>query len=74
MKEEYIGMKSVLSKTFKLIQVLARDNKEVQETIFYNMDILLEVTLVPSDLALALKEVRNYRDHFSVSNNIDTIF
>ncbi|CAC5357472.1 unnamed protein product [Mytilus coruscus] len=57
LEEHYHGMKSIFSKSLKLVQVLAKDNKEVQESLFYYLDTLLEVSIVPSDLALALKEL-----------------
>lgn len=39
------------------MKLLARENKEVQEKLFHHLDTLLSVQIVPSDLALSLKEV-----------------
>lgn len=50
-------MKKIFSKTLWLMKLLARENKEVQEKLFQHLDTLLSVQIVPSDLALALKEV-----------------
>ncbi|XP_076109900.1 inositol 1,4,5-trisphosphate-gated calcium channel ITPR2-like isoform X1 [Mytilus galloprovincialis] len=57
LEEHYHRMKSIFSKSLKLVQVLSKDNKEVQESLFYHLDTLLEVSIVPSDLALAIKEL-----------------
>lgn len=50
-------MAAVFAKALRLIAVLAKENKEAQEDFFYHIDALLEVAIVPSDLAMALKEV-----------------
>ena len=50
-------MKQIFSKTLWLMKLLARENKEVQEKLFHHLDTLLSVQIVPSDLALSLKEV-----------------
>ena len=56
-QEQYSGMKKVFQKTLYLLRLLIRENEAVQFRIFNNLDILLDVQVVPSDLALALKEV-----------------
>ena len=50
-------MKVIFQKTLYLLQLLIRENDNVQFRIFSNLDTLLDVQVVPSDLALALKEV-----------------
>lgn len=50
-------MKSVFQKTLYLLKLLTRENYKVQERIFNKLDTMLDVQIVPSDLALALKEV-----------------
>ena len=40
------------------MELLARENSAVQETLFEHIDDLLEVQIVPSNLAIALKEAR----------------
>ncbi|RUS68559.1 hypothetical protein EGW08_023679, partial [Elysia chlorotica] len=55
--EQYQGMEQVFKKTLKLLSLLTRENRNVQETIFTNLDRLLDVSIVRSDLALALKEI-----------------
>ena len=57
-EQQYQGMKQIFSKTLWLMKLLARENKEVQEKLFHHLDTLLSVQIVPSDLALSLKEVR----------------
>ncbi|GFS19083.1 inositol 1,4,5-trisphosphate receptor type 1, partial [Elysia marginata] len=54
--EQYQGMEQVFKKILKLLGLLIRENRGVQETIFLNLDRLLDVSIVRSDLALALKE------------------
>ncbi|XP_071176008.1 inositol 1,4,5-trisphosphate-gated calcium channel ITPR2-like isoform X12 [Mytilus edulis] len=56
-EQQYQGMKKIFSKTLWLMKLLARENKEVQEKLFQHLDTLLSVQIVPSDLALALKEL-----------------
>ena len=56
-QEQYSGMKVIFQKTLYLLQLLIRENDNVQFRIFNNLDTLLDVQVVPSDLALALKEV-----------------
>lgn len=63
-------MKSIFSKSLKLVQVLSKDNKEVQESLFYHLDTLLEVSIVPSDLALAIKEVCTFTLIIYIQHNI----
>ena len=50
-------MKDVFKKTFHLVKLLARENERVQLHLFERIDILLDVRIVESDLAIALKEV-----------------
>lgn len=50
-------MERVFKKTLSLLTLLIRENHEVQDQIFRNLDKLLDVTIVRSELALALKEV-----------------
>ena len=50
-------MKKIFQKTLYLLRLLIRENDNVQLRIFNNLDTLLDVQVVPSDLALALKEV-----------------
>ena len=38
---------------------MAKENAAMQEALFYQLDSLLDVQIVPSCLALALKEVNN---------------
>ncbi|XP_053402419.1 inositol 1,4,5-trisphosphate receptor type 1-like isoform X7 [Mercenaria mercenaria] len=57
LKEQYGGMKVIFQKTLYLLQLLTRENDNVQFRIFNHLDRLLDVQVVPSDLALALKEV-----------------
>ncbi|GFO23772.1 inositol 1,4,5-trisphosphate receptor type 3-like isoform x9 [Plakobranchus ocellatus] len=57
LEEQYQGMEQVFKKTLKLLSLLIRENRDVQETIFLNLDRLLDVSIVRSDMALALKEV-----------------
>lgn len=56
-KEQYGGMRVIFQKTLYLLQLLTRENDNVQFRIFNHLDTLLDVQVVPSDLALALKEV-----------------
>ncbi|XP_021341779.1 inositol 1,4,5-trisphosphate receptor type 2-like [Mizuhopecten yessoensis] len=55
--ELYRGMKDVFKKTFHLVKLLARENDRVQFHLFDRLDVLLDVRVVESDLAIALKEV-----------------
>ncbi|CAG2222632.1 unnamed protein product [Mytilus edulis] len=55
--ELYRGMRDVFQKTFQLVKLLARENAHVQHHLFERIDVLLDVRVVESDLALALKEV-----------------
>lgn len=52
-------MRDVFQKTFQLVKLLARENAHVQHHLFERIDVLLDVRVVESDLALALKEVRS---------------
>ncbi|KAH3769464.1 hypothetical protein DPMN_170733 [Dreissena polymorpha] len=54
--DQYCGMRVIFQKTLYLLQLLIRENDNVQFRIFNHLDVLLDVTVVPSDLALALKE------------------
>lgn len=54
-----MGMATIFKKTLYLMELLARENSAVQETLFEHIDDLLEVQIVPSNLAIALKEVNN---------------
>jgi hypothetical protein len=51
-----MGMATIFKKTLYLMELLARENSAVQETLFEHIDNLLEVQIVPSNLAIALKE------------------
>lgn len=53
-------MELVFKKTLTLLSLLIRENHEVQEQIFHHLDRLLDVTIVQSELALALKEVGHF--------------
>ncbi|XP_055890997.1 inositol 1,4,5-trisphosphate receptor-like isoform X3 [Biomphalaria glabrata] len=64
LREQYQGMESVFKKTLHLLCLLIRENHEVQEEMFYHLDRLLDVSIVRSHLALALKEV--FTDNQSV--------
>ncbi|XP_055891550.1 inositol 1,4,5-trisphosphate receptor type 1-like isoform X4 [Biomphalaria glabrata] len=55
--EQYGGMTSVFRKTLYLLKLLARENEAVQMHIFERLDILLDVRVVESELAIALREV-----------------
>ncbi|KAK7504550.1 hypothetical protein BaRGS_00004036, partial [Batillaria attramentaria] len=55
--EQYAGMTDIFKKTLYLLKLLARENEAVQHHIFERLDILLEVRVVESDLAIALTEV-----------------
>ena len=59
----YGGMTDIFKKAFYLLKLLARENVRVQHHIMERLDILLDVRVVESDLAIALKEVNlyNYR-------------
>ncbi|WAR13612.1 ITPR1-like protein [Mya arenaria] len=57
LEDQYSGMKVIFKKTLYLLQLLIRENDNVQYRIFNSLDVLLDVQVVPSDLALALKEV-----------------
>ena len=52
-------MKTIFQKTLYLLELLARENTGVQETLFEHIDTLLDVQIVPSHLAIALREVLN---------------
>ena len=52
-------MRDIFRKTLYLLKLLARENEAVQLHIFERLDILLEVRVVESDLAIALTEVRS---------------
>jgi len=53
----YGGMTDIFKKAFYLLKLLARENNRVQYHIMERLDILLDVRVVESDLAIALKEV-----------------
>ena len=53
----YGGMTDIFKKAFYLLKLLARENYRVQHHIMERLDILLDVRVVESDLAIALKEV-----------------
>ncbi|KAK3610322.1 hypothetical protein CHS0354_029791 [Potamilus streckersoni] len=55
--QQYSGMTDIFKKAFYLLKLLARENGRVQHHIFERLDILLDVHVVQSDLAIALKEV-----------------
>nr|XP_019924346.2 inositol 1,4,5-trisphosphate receptor type 1 isoform X2 [Crassostrea gigas] len=55
-EQQYMGMATIFKKTLYLMELLARENSAVQETLFEHIDDLLEVQIVPSNLAIALKE------------------
>lgn len=57
LQDQYKGMETVFKKTLYLLQLLTRENQRVQEQLFDHLDTLLDVQIVRSDLALALKEV-----------------
>ena len=59
LQEQYAGMRDIFKKTLYLLKLLARENEAVQHHIFERLDILLEVRVVESDLAIALTEVRS---------------
>ena len=65
-QEQYSGMKVIFQKTLYLLQLLIRENDTVQFRIFNNLDTLLDVQVVPSDLALALKEVYKKVDYLII--------
>ena len=50
-------MTSVFRKSLYLLRLLARENEAVQLHIFERLDVLLDVRVVESDLAVALREV-----------------
>lgn len=50
-------METVFKKTLRLLSLLSRENQEVQNQIFSSIDKLLDVSIVRSELAMALKEV-----------------
>nr|XP_022341734.1 inositol 1,4,5-trisphosphate receptor type 2-like isoform X7 [Crassostrea virginica] len=56
-EQQYMGMATIFRKTLYLMELLARENSAVQETLFEHIDDLLEVQIVPSNLAIALKEL-----------------
>ena len=51
--------RTIFQKTLYLLELLARENTGVQETLFEHIDTLLDVQIVPSHLAIALREVLN---------------
>ncbi|XP_071092410.1 inositol 1,4,5-trisphosphate-gated calcium channel ITPR3-like isoform X4 [Haliotis cracherodii] len=55
--EQYKGMRDIFRKTLYLLKLLAKENDRVQHHIFERLDVLLEVRVVESDLAIALREV-----------------
>ncbi|XP_041375499.1 inositol 1,4,5-trisphosphate receptor type 3-like [Gigantopelta aegis] len=55
--EQYAGMNQIFKKTLYLLKLLARENDRVQYHIFERLDVLLDVRVVESDLAMALSEV-----------------
>ncbi|XP_060552412.1 inositol 1,4,5-trisphosphate receptor type 2-like [Ruditapes philippinarum] len=55
----YSGMADIFKKSFYLLKLLARENFSVQYKIMERLDIMLNVKVVESDLAIALKEVFN---------------
>jgi uncharacterized protein with ParB-like and HNH nuclease domain len=55
--EQYRGIEVVLKKSLKLLRYIARGNDVVQLRLFERLDSLLEIKVVESDLAVALKEV-----------------
>ncbi|KAL5022859.1 hypothetical protein ScPMuIL_002014, partial [Solemya velum] len=54
---QYSGMKDIFKKALYLLKLLARENDKVQMHLFDRLDVLLDVKVVESDLAIALKEV-----------------
>lgn len=50
-------MRDIFRKTLYLLKLLAKENDRVQHHIFERLDVLLEVRVVESDLAVALREV-----------------
>ena len=52
-------MQDIFKKTLHLLKLLARENERVQLHLFERIDILLDVRIVESDLAIALKEAWN---------------
>ncbi|XP_062618413.1 inositol 1,4,5-trisphosphate receptor type 1-like [Saccostrea cucullata] len=56
-EQQYMGMATIFKKTLYLMELLARENSAVQETLFEHIDNLLDVQIVPSNLAIALKEL-----------------
>ncbi|PVD21456.1 hypothetical protein C0Q70_19629 [Pomacea canaliculata] len=55
--DQYAGMETVFKKTLYLLRLLIRENHKVQDQMFDTLDKLLDVQIVRSDLALALKEI-----------------
>lgn len=60
-------MTSVFRKTLYLLKLLARENEAVQLHIFERLDILLDVRVVESELAIALREVRWFSYVFRIA-------
>lgn len=56
-------MTDIFKKAFYLLKLLARENNRVQYHIMERLDILLDVRVVESDLAIALKEVKKSKDN-----------
>lgn len=50
-------MQDIFKKTLHLLKLLSRENERVQLHLFERIDILLDVRIVESDLAISLKEV-----------------
>lgn len=50
-------MTDIFKTAFYLLKLLARENFSVQHHIMERLDIMLDVKVVESDLAIALKEV-----------------
>ena len=61
-QDQYAGMERVFRKTLLLLKLLIRENHKVQDRMFDNLDQLLDVQIVRSDLATALKEVRGEKE------------
>lgn len=70
-----MGMATIFKKTLYLMELLARENSAVQETLFEHIDDLLEVQIVPSNLAIALKEVTNKIPfYFDIKKSVLSLF
>lgn len=74
-EQQYMGMATIFKKTLYLMELLARENSAVQETLFEHIDDLLEVQIVPSNLAIALKEVTNKIPfYFDIKKSVLSLF